>query len=742
MSFKSLFSTLVAMTATLGMVAEAPSVKWETLGNRSDGKRGSYTQRFTISNHDDLKRLCFNQFKRPMQAVNPADTVAEIIPGYFYIASSRFGQSKEPVVIDVVTGGSLVSQNWIPEGYHAVMANGDVIPVKSARSTLLQTPEMWSMPGKDKLLYGDTIYRLNERLAKSEPIGPYDIIPSFKKVTMSGKGTFTAQKPIVYRKINNPNKEFYRIIITPDSAVIEAPNDRTAAVARRVLVDRLLASNNGVLPCAVIEDYPDFPYRGVMIDISRNYQNYDNMKHVAELLARYRFNYLHFHPIDDEAWRLEIPGLPELTEYGSRRGYTTDENDFLAQTYSGKGDPNSVEGTANGYFTRDQFISFIKYCDGLGIKVIPEIESPGHARAAVKAMEKRYRTTGDDTYRMIEDNDTSRYTTAQDYHDNLMNPALTGTYRFMEKVIDEIAAMYRDANVELPGIHIGGDEVPAGAWDGSPSAIKMSKELGVSGRHGLQGEFVKKVTAMMKSKGIPVYGWQEIGTGYDEAFNAEVAPAVGGVNCWHDTKPGNDNYALKARRAGYPVILSNVDYNYLDLQYSNHPEERGLMWGGYVDEFRTLSGYPEILCPEGEGVKAPVIGVQGQLFSETMRSFPMLQRFLLPKMFGLAERGWNSKPTYTDAKFNRVIGERELPQLSADGIAFHMRQPGIIVKNGKALMNSPYEGATIRYTLDGSEPTIDSPVYTVPVPVGKAKEIRAKLFYLGEPSVTTLLYVK
>lgn len=113
-----------------------------------------------------------------------------------------------------------------------------------------------------------------------------------------------------------------------------------------------------------------------------------------------------------------------------------------------------------------------------------------------------------------------------------MNPALPSTYSFIAKVVDEVEAMYHEAGVKLPGIHIGGDEVPDGAWDGSTSAMKMAKERGVSGRHGLHGEFVRKVGRIMRDRNIPIFGWQDIYTGYDDEYHTEISPLAGGVNCW------------------------------------------------------------------------------------------------------------------------------------------------------------------------------------------------------------------
>ena len=479
-----------------------------------------------------------------------------------------------------------------------------------------------------------------------------------------------------------------------------------------------------------------------MIDISRNNQPLETLENIAFKLAQYRMNKLHFHFCDDEAWRLEIPSFPELTQLGARRGYTLDEKEHLVQIFAGNGNPDETKGTSNGYITRQQFIDFLKKCKALGIDVIPEIESPGHARAAIKAMEARYRRTGDPIYRLIEDEDSSKYTSAQAFHDNVMNPAVSGTVNFMRTVIGEIISMYNDAGVELTAIHIGGDEVPDGAWNGSPSTQALIKEKNLNGEKGLHAYFVKQIANILAERGIPMNGWQEIAIGHSNEYNAEVAPLTGGVNSWtvfNPKDPIDKHVSVQALKAGYPVILSNVNHFYLDQSYNYHPDEPGLTWGGVVDEFASLNGYPAKMCPVPEDLKGNIIGLSGQVFAETLRSSEQLESYLFPKMFGLAERAWNADETYTSAQFNKLIAEKELPAFGND-CNFHLRQPGIMSNKSTIKMNSPYEKAVIRYTLDGSEPTTNSPIYTKPIKTD-ASEIRARLYYLGKESVTTILYL-
>lgn len=721
--------------------SETPTVSWELIPGDSVGSR--CIQRFTVNHADSVERLLFTQLPRPLKVVSEGDSLGEVNAGYYFLKSPKFGSDTEDIIIDVECEWPLRSISEGPESFHALTPGGRIIQVALHNAQNMSQAAMNDEKWMKWVLPADSIYRLNEKLAAGRNPGPFDIAPSFKKVEFQ-KGKFKSGTPIETAIIKHDNPEYYRITLRPHKAIIEGASQKAVDMGRRMLERRLLSKDIEFLQCAIIEDWPDYPYRGLMIDIARNFQTPETMRKIVELMADYRFNRLHFHITDDEAWRLEIPGLPELTEIGAKRGYTTDSHNLLPEIFAGTGDPNNNLPTANGYFTRKQFIDFIKYCDSMGIAVIPEVESPGHARAAIKAMEARYRNTGDATYRLIEDGDTSEYTTAQFYHDNLMNPALPGTYKFIAKVVDEIAAMYKEAGVELKGVHLGGDEVPEGAWNGSKSANRLSERKGLEGRHAMQGEYVRNIARIMRERNIPLYGWQDICTDYDDNFHAEVAPTVGGMDCWVSPHNINDNIAVKGVKAGYPVIISNVDYFYMDMMYAPHPEEKGLCWGGFTDELRTLEGYPDKICPGDGTEKGKVIGVSGKLFAETIRNPQDAERLLFPKSLGLAERGWNGSPTYSPEDFNMLIGCKELPRLSALDTEWHLRQPGIVIKDGKIHMNSPYPDAEIHYTLDGTRPALHgSSVYSGPIEMPSGESvIQAILVKDGKTSVTTFVKIK
>lgn len=739
---RNIFSALGIMAAICVSATPQIDVQWQNLTNRVNDKgRPEYVQRFIISGDlKQLKGIAFNQFESSFNPVNPKDKITRIIPSYYLIESERFGEGKDSIYVDIVTSGQLSQYSFGADGVHGVDKEGNPFDVNFSRLRSTERREQYALPNKDRMPYGDTIYAINERISGGKTPGRFDMIPSLKKVTEGDGFNKTKSLPDI-KIIENENPEYYRIEIQPDNVTIEGASDAAIRLANTTL-SRLREINLGMLPVGTIEDWPDFGYRGMMIDVSRNWQNIEQLKKIIGLMADYKLNALQFHLTDDEGWRLEIPGLPELTEVGARRGFTTDENDFLAQTYSGNGNPNA-ETFGNGYLTRSEFIDFLKFCNELGIRVIPEIETPGHARAALKAMESRYRKTGDDTYRLIEDGDTSVYHSAQDYSDNVINPALPGPYRFMDKVFDELIAMYAEAGVPLQSIHIGGDEVPRGAWSGSPAAQKLMAEKGMTTESQLHAYWAQKMAEMLKEKGLKVSGWQDIVLDKDTDFAKNLIPDIDFVNLWvtwiqddYTELPGE-----RAQRLGIPIVLSPANGYYFDMAYDWHPDERGLSWAGVTDEFLSFNTYPSVLAPKENGGK--VVGVQGQLWSESVRGGDWLEYYLFPKMLGMVERSWNADTTYTEKDFNEIIDVYEMPRLSSRNTNFRLREPGIKqASDNTVVMNSPYREGVIRYTTDGSEPTETSTVYSGPVTIPDGTEsVRAKLYHNGKESVTSILYI-
>ena len=578
------------------------------------------------------------------------------------------------------------------------------------------------------------------------------------------------------------NDEYYTINIGDNLIKISAATPHGIFNGTQTLLSMLKGKQTPYLLEAVsIRDYPDLAYRGQMIDIARNFTAPENLKKLVDIFASYKLNVLHFHFCDDEAWRLEIPGLEELTAVGSRRGHTTDESQCLYPCYDGGYDPDA-KTVGNGYYSREEFIDLLKYAAERHVRIVPEIESPGHARAAIVSMKARYNKyfetdPGKATeYILSEPEDTSRYVSVQYYTDNVMNVALPSTYRFMEKVIQELNAMYQEAGLSLYTVHLGGDEVPRGVWMGSPKCQELMKEKGMTKAHDLSEYFITQMADVMQKNGLKFSGWQEVALGHTEEAHQQLRGQAAGVYCWN-TVPGSDEVVYQTANNGYPVILCNVGNFYMDMAYNGHPDERGLDWGGYVDEsvsfsmlpfsiYRSLrvdmAGNPIDLDNAEKGKtalteigKKHIMGVQGQLFAETIRSFDGVEYLLFPKILGLAERGWNAHPAWENLSdireeqaFNQAlalyyekISKSEMPYWAKHGINFRLPQPGLWIEEGNLFANVAIDGAEVRYTTDGSEPTAQSTLWKEPVKCGSLV-VKAKTFYQGKESLTIILNVE
>jgi hexosaminidase len=517
---------------------------------------------------------------------------------------------------------------------------------------------------------------------------------------------------------------------------------------------------------AEVKDAPRFSYRGFHLDVSRNFSKKETVLKLLDLLAFYKINTLHFHLTDDEGWRIEIPSLPELTEVGSKRAHTLDNYDFLQPSY-GSGpyaDPNNSTGT--GYYTRQDFVEILKYAKERHINVIPEINVPGHSRAAIKAMEARYRrlmAEGNSQaaleYRLADPNDSSVYSSAQSYNDNVICVALESAYNFYETVVKDIKTTYEEAGVPFTFIHTGGDEVPLGVWIKSPECQKlMQLHPEIGDPRNLQSYFLGRLVEILKKYDLTIGGWEEVAllisdNGWipNPAFtDQKVVPFV-----WNSL--GNNlDLGYRLANAGYPVILCNVNNFYFDLAYNADPKEPGLYWGGFVDTRKAFDFIPfdvfksslwdsrgrpvdpaiafkgmEKLKPEA---RKNIMGIQAELWSETLKNPDMLEYYALPKLLGFAERAWSAAPVYeslentesrikaVDATWNAFanqVGLYEFPRLDYvyGGFNYRIAPPGAMIEGGKLYANTDFPGFVIHYTTDGSEPGKDSPVYSEPVKV-------------------------
>lgn len=731
----------------------------------------------------------------------------------------------ETLSFTILSEGNVINVSSVPEGAYIVATdeNGKMLQPQNIPIEIgLFTPDAQWIRSKNSFPYadGNYLYKQNDDFSKPVDCDILSLFPTPKKVEKTGgvstfspkvglkfDGVFKEEALLLKKQLTSQlgcsvsdkdeetiielkktelpatcqcPDEYYEIVIKNNLLTLKANDAHGIFNACQTLVALLdnmkLASSP--LPNLHITDYPDMGHRGIMLDVARNFTKKTDLLKLIDILSFYKMNVLHLHLSDDEAWRVEIPGLEELTEIASRRGHTTDELTCLYPAYAWGWNEADTTSLANGYYSRSDFMDILKYAKERHIRIIPEIDIPGHSRAAIKAMNARYRKYIDtdqskaEEYLLIDFADTSQYLSAQNFTDNVINVAMPSTYRFLEKVIDEIGRMYQDAGVELPAFHVGGDEVPEGIWEGSSICRTFMKEHGLAKIRDLKDYFLEQILEMLDKRNIQAVGWQDIVMKPDNTVNEHFRNSKVLNYCWNTIpEQGGDEVPYKLANAGYPIILCNVGNFYLDMAYCYHVEEPGLRWGGYVDEYVTFDMLPFDIYKslrrnlKGESVdvktasngKQPLTkegyknikGLSGQIWAETIRSFEQIEYYLFPKVFGLAERAWNAQPSWalspdskvyadTKRKYNAGIVTYELPRLAKRGINFRVSPPGIIVKDGLLFVNTTNPNAVIRYTTDGSEPTENSVKWQTPIACD-APQIKAKAFYLGKESVTTVL---
>jgi len=605
-------------------------------------------------------------------------------------------------------------------------------------------------------------------------------------ISKSQDGIITLQ----LNETNSENTESYTLDV--DESGINITSGTPTGIFNGIstlaqLIDHSYYANPGnelQIPYVSISDTPGYGYRGIMLDVSRYFHSVESVKKLLDIMAFYKLNNFHFHLGDDEGWRVEIDGLPELTEYGGKRGHTLDESEYLQPAYGSGPHHEPEDSYGSGWYTKAEYIDILRYAADRHIEVIPEMDMPGHARAAIYAMEYRYRNymkTGNkeeaERYLLSDPNDNSKYSSAQGYNDNSFCACRESTYDFVEKVVDEIVALHEESGTPLKTFHTGGDEVGYGSWHESPicqNFIKASTES-VSHTDDLQPYFTARYKNILDKHGLNAGGWEEfvLKSSSEGHHGKQLNPNFIGQNMrpyvWNATWGwGREDMAYKLANVGYEVVMCNSAQLYFDLAYNMDPEENGLMWSGMVD-----SKSPFFLIPEDiynmpykknslgvqvsddlftehtrltEEGKGNILGIQGHLWSETITNQERIEYYVFPKALSLAERAWNPNPSWASISkredlisemeadwgmFSQKLGGHQMKILDHifEGVGYRIPLPGAIIDDGKVLANSRFEGLEIRFTTDGSEPNQQSTLYQAPFELkDDSSTIRIKAF--------------
>ncbi len=561
--------------------------------------------------------------------------------------------------------------------------------------TLEKTTPVYVDAGDSSLLR--TIGFLNERLEKAAGFS-LKVIQDDPLRHGQEKGIFLLDAEL--------SKEAYNLEITPGRVLIEYGDGAGAFYAVQTILQLLPTEifaesrQRGVrweLPCCAIEDAPRFPYRGMHLDCCLHFFSVDFLKKYIDVMALHKVNRFHWHLTEDQGWRLEIKKYPLLTEKGQWRKETV-IGSLSSGFYDGK--------PYGGYYTQDEVRELVRYASERYVTIIPEIELPGHALAAIACypelscgLEDHYETaTRWGIFKQV-------YCPKEE------------TFKFLEDVFDEVFELFP---TEL--VHIGGDECPKASWKKCPHCQSLIKKLGLKDEFELQSWFIQRMEKYINSKGHQIIGWDEILQG-GLAPNAKVMSWLG------------EEGGIKAAQQHHEVVMAPYPKYYLDYWQAD-PESEPLAMGGPTT-LRTMYEYnpvPEVLTSEE---RRYIIGVEGCVWTEYMPTPARVEYMAWPRMCAIAEAGW----TRADKDWNRFTRSLELHlgRLDRLGVAYckaffdpfiELHKDTEYSKVATISVDAP--GAEIRYTLDGSTPTAESRLYEGPFVINRQQRVTAAAFREGK----------
>ncbi len=445
------------------------------------------------------------------------------------------------------------------------------------------------------------------------------------------------QSDILFR--NNPTLDEgeYQLSVSSSGIRLESASGVGFVHASATLLQLIKSSDNSELhvPYVTISDSPRFKYRGMMLDCARHFHPVERVKRLINQLAHYKFNTFHWHLTDDEGWRLEIKAFPQLTAIGAYRGSGTP----LEPQYS------HLSSVYGGFYSQEQVREVIAFAEERGITIIPEIDIPGHCRAAIKSLPE-----------LLQDpQDASRYRSIQHYNDNILSPALPGTYEFLNKVLEEVAELFPSK-----WVHIGADEVPDGVWIESPACQQLMAQHGYQTAKELQGHLLRYAEQKLRTLGKRMVGWEEAQHGNKVSKDTVIYSWL------------SEEAALNCAKQGFDVILQPGQSTYLDMTQDYAPEEPGVDWAAVIPLENAYQYEPLAEVPDSDPIRKRILGIQCALWSEIIITQQRMDYMIFPRLTAMAEACWTEKPHRNwEDYLSRLKGH--LPLLDKQNIQY--RQP-------------------------------------------------------------------
>lgn len=486
---------------------------------------------------------------------------------------------------------------------------------------------------------------------------------------------------LIFSDDDVPAKEGYQLTVARNKIVLQGQH-AGMFYGMQTLLQLLNGDVKGKLtvPGVLVRDEPRFAYRGLMLDVSRHYFPLSYIKHYIDIMARYKMNRFHWHLTDDQGWRIEIKQFPRLQSIASQR-----KESPVKRTAEKDGTPHG------GIYTQEEVKEIVAYAAERYITVIPEIEMPGHAQAALAAYPDLGCTGG-----------PYEVSTHWGVHKEVFCAGNDSVFTFLERVLDEVIPLF-------PGqyIHIGGDECPKDRWKTCAKCQARIKAQNLKDEHELQSYFIQRMEKYVNRKGKRIIGW-------DEILEGGLAPDAT-VMSWRGEEGG-----LAAAKQKHDVIMTPNTYLYLDY-YQAAPATEPHAFGGYLplDKVYSYEPYPASLTKDEQQY---IKGVQGNLWTEYIGNGPYVDYMVYPRALALSEIQWSPASKKNFARFSDKL-PKELAAMEALGVNFRVPEPGgladdvITGTNATVTLTPSVAGSTIRYTIDDSDPTANSTLYTKPFPV-------------------------
>lgn len=484
-------------------------------------------------------------------------------------------------------------------------------------------------------------------------------------------------------------EEAYELSVNATGIHIRASHEKGFFYGVQSLIQLLPADKHiATLPFIEIQDEPRFQWRGLHLDVGRHFFPVDFIKKYIDLMAFYKFNTFHWHLTEDQGWRIEIKQYPKLTEVGSQRKETILEKNF--DPYVGDGKPYG------GFYTQEEIKEVVAYAQKRQVTIVPEIEMPGHSLAALAAYPELGCAPG-----------PYEVGTVWGVYEDIYCPSEL-TFEFLENVLTEVMELFPSKY-----IHIGGDEAPKTAWKKSKVAQEVIKREGLKDEFELQSYFIQRIEKFLNANGRQLIGW-------DEILEGGLAPGAA-VMSWRGEAGG-----IEAAEAEHYVVMTPNSEMYFD-HYQADPENEPLAIGGYttLESVYHYEPIPESLDEEHHKF---VLGAQANLWTEYMKTSDHVEYMVYPRAVALSETVWTQPENKDWQRFQEKMAH-QYELLDARNVKYHVAAPeglkvGLTLSNEVEItLSTPYEGAKIYYSLDGSEPNETSTLYSVPFKVDISNDV-------------------